>query len=90
MLSLVVKGIKHCLNCECAMAARQMCLYNKSVKNIYMFFCNFVNLSFMQGKIRGDEVKVEKLLIVIFINRQRYKMSLEKQRFSEIYKKTEI
>jgi len=41
----------------------------------------------MQEKIRGDEVEVEKLLIVIFINRQRHKMSLEKQRFSEIYKK---
>jgi len=44
----------------------------------------------MQEKIRGDEVEVEKLLIVIFINRQRHKTSLEKQRFREIYKRTEI
>jgi len=34
-LSLSREGVKHCLNCECAMAARQMCLYNKSLK-IYM------------------------------------------------------
>jgi len=41
----------------------------------------------MQGKIRGDEFEVKKLLIVIFINRMRKNMSLAKQRFSEIYKK---
>jgi len=49
-----------------------------------LYFCKFVNQA---EKIRGDEVEVEKLLIVIFINKQRHKMSLEKQRFSEIYKK---
>ena len=64
------------LNCECATAARSMCLYDKS-------FCNFVTLSFIWGKIQGDEVEVEKLLIVIFINRQLNNMSLEKRRFSE-------
>jgi len=56
------------LNSECAMAARSMCLYNKSFK-IYIYVCNFVILSFIWEKIRGDEVQVEKLLIVIFINR---------------------
>ena len=34
-LALSREGVKHCLNCECAMTAWQMCLYNKSL-NIYM------------------------------------------------------
>jgi len=53
------------LNCECAMAARSMCLYNKASKK-YICFCYFVILSFRRKKIRGDEVQVEKLLIEIY------------------------
>ena len=48
---------------------------------------NFVILSFIWGKIQGDEVEVEKLLIVLFINRMRKNMSLAKRRFSEFNKK---
>ena len=53
----------------------------------YICFCNFVLLSFIWEKIQGDEVEVEKLLIVIFINRMRKNMSLAKRRFSEFNKK---
>jgi len=35
------------------------------------------------GKIQGDEVQVETLLIVFFLNRMRKNMSLAKRRFSE-------
>jgi len=42
------------------------------------------------GKIRGDEVQIEKLLIVIFINRMRKNMSLAKHRFSEFNKKNDL
>jgi len=43
-------------------------------------------LSFIWEKIQGDEVEVEKLLIVIFKNRMRKNMSLAKRRFSEFNK----
>jgi len=44
-------------------------------------------LSFIWEKIQGDEVEVEKLLIVIFINEMRKNMSLAKRHFSEFNKK---
>ena len=62
------------------------CVYTISHSK-YICFCNFVILSFIWEKIQGDEVEVEKLLIVIFINRMRKNMSLAKRRFSEFNKK---
>ena len=61
------------------------CVYTISHSK-YICFCNFVILSFIWEKIQGDEVEVEKLLIVIFINRMRKNMSLAKRRFSEFNK----
>ena len=58
------------------------CVYTISHSK-YICFCNFVILSFIREKIQGDEVEVEKILIVIFINRMRINMSLAKRRFSE-------
>ena len=53
----------------------------------YISFCNFVILSFKDEKMRGDEVKVGKILIVIFISRLRRHMSWENHCFSEFNKK---
>ena len=51
-------------------------------------FCNFVFLSFpcMHEKMRGDEVEVGKILIVIFISKLRKSMSLEKHRLVNLTK----
>jgi len=43
------------LNCECATAARSMCLNNKAFK-IYRCFCNVVSLSFKWENMRGEKV----------------------------------
>ena len=52
-------------------------------------FCNFVFLSFpcMHEKMRGDEVEVGKILIVICINKIRKNLSLANHCFSEFNKK---